>query len=228
MSAGPGFDLVIFDCDGVLVDSEALSCAVLAELLTELGCPTDGPEVARRFAGLTDRAIAAQVTAERGIVLPEDFARQVSRRAIAAFEGRLQAVPGAHEAVAAATGPRCVASNSGPARLERCLEIVGLRDRFPADGLFSSAQVAQPKPAPDLHLHAAAAFAAEPGRCVVIEDSATGVAAAVAAGMTAIGFVGAGHIENRHRHAARLREEGAGRVIDDLRDLSAALAVLAA
>ena len=221
------FDLVIFDGDGVLVDSEALSCQVLADLLTELGCPTDGVEVARRFAGLTDGAIAAQVAADRGIVLPDDFARQVSRRAVAAFEGRLEAVPGAHEAVAATAAPRCVASNSAPDRLERSLEIVGLRHHFPADGLYASALVDRPKPAPDLHLFAAAAQGADPARCVVIEDSATGVSAAVAAGMTVVGFVGAGHIEDQARHAERLRQVGASRVIDDLCDLTATLAALA-
>ena len=103
-----------------------------------------------------------------------------------------------------------------------------MRDHFPANGLFSSAMVARAKPAPDLHLHAAATFGADPARCVVIEDSATGVAAAVAAGMTAVGFVGAGHIEDREGHAARLRDAGAGRVIDDLRDLGTTLAALAA
>ncbi len=219
-------DLVIFDCDGVLIDSEALACQVLAELLSAHGYAIDGATAARRFAGFTDREVAAVVGTECGLALPGDFAEQASCRAMEAFEGRLLAVPGAEDALAATTGPRCVASNSLPDRLERALEITGLRRYFPPDGLFSSAMVASGKPAPDLHLLAASANGAEPARCVVVEDSVTGVTAAVAAGMPAVGFVGAGHVEDPELQTRRLREAGARMVIADLRDLSRTLASL--
>lgn len=219
-------DLVIFDCDGVLIDSEALSFQVLAELLSAHGCAIDSATAARRFVGFTDREVAAAVGRETGLALPEDFAEQAEARAIEAFAGRLLAVPGAEAALAETSGPKCVASNSLPERLERSLEITGLRHHFPPDGLFSSAMVAKGKPAPDLHLFAAAAHDAEPARCVVIEDSVTGVTGAVAAGIPVVGFVGAGHVEEPDLQAQRLREAGAQTVIADLRGLSDALASL--
>jgi len=221
-------DLVIFDCDGVLIDSEALSCGVVAEMLTEHGYPIDAHAAAARFAGLADREIAALVSQECGLAMPEDFAERVSARATLAFEGRLQAMPGAAAVLAGLPHRRCVASNSLPNRLARALEIAGLAVHFPPGALFSSAMVARGKPAPDLHLHAAAAMGAAPARCVVIEDSPTGVTAARVAGMAVIGFVGAGHIADRGAHADRLRAEGAARIAQRFEEIPEALAALAA
>ena len=216
--------LVIYDCDGVLIDSEALSCQVLAELLGEHGIDISGDEATRRFAGLTDREVGERVSAETGRDLPDDFAEQASLRAIQAFEGRLQPIPWADQVLRADLHPRCVASNSMPARLDRALQIVGLHQHFPENGLLSSALVAAGKPSPDLHLLAAERFGAVPASCVVLEDSPAGVTAAVTAGMTAIGFVGAGHLSDRKAQAAVLRRNGAQEVIEDFRQFPAVLA----
>jgi HAD superfamily hydrolase (TIGR01509 family) len=216
-------DLVIFDCDGVLIDSEALSCGVLAEVLTVHGYAIDAHAAAARFAGLTDREVARRVAEESGLAMPEDFAERVSERVTEVSEGRLQAMPGAAAVLAALEQRRCVASNSLPRRLARALEIAGLSGYFPPGSLFSSAMVAHGKPAPDLHLHAAATMGARPSRCVVIEDSATGVAAARAAGMPVIGFVGAGHIVDPAAHGEGLRAAGAASVVRRFEEIPEAL-----
>jgi HAD superfamily hydrolase (TIGR01509 family) len=209
--------LVIFDCDGVLVDSESLAFRAVAEELAPHGLTLAPLEAAARFAGYTDRDIARVVAAETGRALPDDFPARLQARAMALFEAELVAVPGAADALAAIALPRCVASNSPPERIERALRLVGLRDHFPAEGLFSADHVARPKPAPDLHRHVAQRMGAPAEACVVIEDSPTGVAAARAAGMAVIGFTGASHIPPGH--ARTLMEAGTGKVIDDLRRL---------
>ena len=211
------FELVIFDCDGVLIDSEALACRVVAETLSELGQAYGAAEIAARFAGFTDRDLATVIERERGVTLPSDFPEQVAARAVQLFETELQAIAGAEEVLEALPQPKCVASNSLPDRLARSLEIAGLRHFFGRDALFSAALVAQPKPAPDLHIYAAGVMGAAPARSVVIEDSPTGIAAARAAGMCAIGFTGASHV--REGHAEKLKEAGAHEVAACFQDL---------
>jgi len=202
-------ELFIFDCDGVLIDSEVLACRVVAEALADLGFRHSASEIELRFAGHTDEAIAEAVAAETGRAIPDDFPYRVARRAMTVLKTELKPVAGIEEVLANTLLPKCVASNSQPERLDYSLEVVGLRRHFPVTGLFSAALVREAKPAPDLHLHAAEAFGAAPERAVVIEDSETGVLAACAAGMTAVGFLGASHVkadQGERLHAAGARE----------------------
>lgn len=216
--------LVIFDCDGVLIDSEAIACRVLREALAEAGAHFGLDEVTERFAGWSDADVAAAVLEERGIALGDDFPLAVARRAVTAFERELRAVDGAPGLLEAFPWLKCVASNSVRERLERSLEIVGLRSLFPHGAIFSAEAVARPKPAPDLHLHAASRMGVTPDRCLVIEDSASGVRAARAAGIAVCGFTGAGH--SAPGQAERLRALGAFAVIDDLLDVPKIIASL--
>ena len=210
--------LLIFDCDGVLIDSEAIACRVVAEELADWGLSYDAGAVADRFAGYTDAAIAEVVTAETGVALPGDFPRRVQARALIAFETELQPLEGMAALLQADRGARCVASNAAQERLERALEIVGLSRFFEAGACFSAEQVARAKPAPDLHLHAAARMGFQPSEALVIEDSVTGVQAAAAAGIAVVGLLAASHIPDGQE--AALREAGARDVFASAGDLA--------
>ena len=208
--------LIIFDCDGVLVDSELLSARIEAEALGTAGIAITAEEMLGRFTGIASRDAYAILEAEQGIDLSVNFGERVLERIHAAFERELEAVRGIAAALAAIDLPVCVASSSEPARIERSLRIVGLEARF-AGNLFSAAMVARGKPAPDLFLHAASRMGVAPAACVVIEDSVPGVRASVAAGMRVIGFAGAGHCGPGH--GDRLRDAGAGIVLIDMANL---------
>lgn len=205
--------LVIFDLDGVLVDSELIAARAVAEVLSEHGAPLTTEEVVGRFAGLTDREIASVVERETGRRLPGNFDELADRRTMALFDGVLTAVPGAAETLPHIHVPICVASNSPPERVSRSLATVGLDRFFTDQTLFSALTVERPKPAPDIYLHAADRMTVAVQDCLVVEDSPTGVRAAVAAGMTVLGFVGAGHIADREAHGAGLRAEGASAIL---------------
>ena len=154
---------------------------------------------------------------EHGIPIPDDYETHVNALIDSHCETSLVATPGTPEALAALGVPVCVASSGIPKRIRTSLRIVGLLDRF-APHLFSATMVARGKPAPDLFLHAARSMGAAPARCLVVEDSAPGIQAAIAAGMTAIGFCGGRHC--RPDHADFLRQHGATDTISDMRDLS--------
>jgi HAD superfamily hydrolase (TIGR01509 family) len=185
------FDLVIFDCDGVLVDSERLSIRLDAVLLERLGWPMSESEVVERFVGRTDAAMRAEIEAHLG----RDIGRQweaFGQEYIKLFAAELRPVEGvaaAVDAIQAAGFATCVASSGGHEKIRRNLALTGLRDRF-GERIFSGDDVEHGKPAPDLFLHTAAAMGVEPARCAVIEDSRHGVAAARAAGMWAFGYDG--------------------------------------
>ena len=210
--------LLIFDSDGVLLDSELVACRVVAEELREWGLDFYGRSVAERFAGYTDAAIARTVTEETGMRLPEDFPARVQARALRAFETELRPVQGMEALLKRDSGPRCVASNAAQHRLERALELVGLAGYFPPGALFSAEQVARAKPAPDLHLHAAKVMGFQPADCLVIEDSVTGVQGARAAGMRCAGLVAASHAPEGQ--TGLLAEAGAEPVFTSVADLS--------
>jgi HAD superfamily hydrolase (TIGR01509 family) len=215
-----GAELIIFDCDGVLVDSEMIGCRVEAEVFTAAGFPIEAEEIRRRFIGISFKDQIATLERERGWRVPEPLIQRV-REAITAAHGReLTAIAGVADALTAIAQPVCVASSSLPERIRHSLGLVGLVDRFHPN-LFSSAMVERGKPAPDLFLHAARAMGAEPKSCVVVEDSVYGVTAARAAGMRAFGFAGASHC--RAGHGALLAEAGAHRVFEDMRRLPALL-----
>jgi HAD superfamily hydrolase (TIGR01509 family) len=213
-------DLVIFDCDGVLIDSELIGARVEAAELGRVGMPLAEAEILTRFLGMSAEAMYAALEAEHGRALPQGFAATVQAAIDAAFERDLQVIPGIHETLDRLPMASCVASSSTLARLRHSLGLTGLYARF-APHVFSAEQVARGKPAPDLFLHAAAAMGGAPARCLVIEDSSSGVRGAVAAGMRVWGFVGGGHCADGH--AARLREAGAARVFDRMPDLPALL-----
>lgn len=215
------YDLIIFDCDGVLVDSEALAAQVWAEFLSEFGVTRSPEELGARYAGMTDAALGRKITEETGVALPAEVPQLIEERANDLFDRELTAIDGVADFLAKDNRPRCVCSNSGPARLRRSLETTGLAGLFDANRIFSAALVAQPKPAADLHLHAASTCGADPARCLVIEDSATGVQAARAAGMGVLGFVGASHLGDAQADA--LRKAGAGRIFTHMRELAALL-----
>ena len=180
---------MIFDNDGVLVDSERLANGILAELLTEAGLPYTLDDAVREFMGGTLARVRTSAEPRLGRALPEDFEDSYHQRLFAAF-ARLQPVPGIPQvldSLARVGTPYCVASSGTHERIRTALTVTGLLDRF--DGrVFSADDVEHGKPAPDLFLHAASSMGVEPDGCVVIEDSPLGVAAALAAGMTVLGY----------------------------------------
>ena len=184
------WELVIFDNDGVLVDSERVANQVLARLLTDVWRPTSFEECVRTYLGGTIERVRAMVEAESGRRLPDGFEDRYHRELFAGFDSGLVAVPGAAAVVEDLVGAGtrfCVASSGTRERIRRTLDQVGLWDRF-AGRAFSAEEVPQGKPAPDLFLHAAAAMGADPATTVVVEDSPLGIEAARAAGMAVIGF----------------------------------------
>ncbi|MBN9062562.1 MAG: hydrolase [Rhizobiales bacterium 65-9] len=220
--------LMIFDCDGVLVDSEHLACAVEAEYLTSLGMPFTVEDVARRFVGLNMRDMIAALTSEFGARVPAEFQDELRRRTTARLQAELTAIEGVREAIEAISLPRCVASSSSPARIASSLTTAKLIDLFEPSHLFSSTMVARGKPAPDVFLHAAREMGVGAERCVVIEDSIPGVTAAIAAGMRVIGFTGGTHVRDKAAHGAALRAVGAHRIADHMREAPALVGAFAA
>ncbi|WMD21740.1 HAD family phosphatase [Achromobacter seleniivolatilans] len=211
--------LVIFDCDGVLIDSEIIAAHAQSRALAEHGISITPEEAAHRFAGIPDADMWQTLQTEHACTLPEGFARHYADRLEETFRQELRALPHVHETLAElrARGLEiCVASSSTPPKLEAALKLVGLWDAF-APNVFSTAQVAHGKPAPDVFLFAARQMRTAILDCVVVEDSVPGVRAARAARMRAIGFVGAAH--NGPDQRQRLLDEGASEVIDDLSQL---------
>ena len=182
-----GLELVIFDCDGVLVDTERIANQALADLVTEVGLPTSLEDSLDTFMGRSLADIVVDVEDRLGRSVGDDFADRYYARIFAVFDQGVDAIPGVEAVLADLRWPCCVASNGPHAKMERTLSGSGLA-RFVDGRVFSAHDVAQGKPAPDLFLHAAAALGAEPGRCVVVEDSVHGVEAAVAAGMDVLGY----------------------------------------
>jgi HAD superfamily hydrolase (TIGR01509 family) len=179
--------LVIFDCDGVLVDSERLSHGVLHEMLAELGATLSFDETVFRFIGTSIHECLARATQVVGRPLPDDFSAQFARRTKTAFEASLGAVQGIEALLNSMTTRFCVASNGNRAKVNFTLGHTGLLPRFEGR-IFTAEDVAQPKPAPDLFLLAARMMGADPNSTTVVEDTPTGIVAAKRAGMKAIGF----------------------------------------
>lgn len=208
----PGFDALIFDCDGVLVDSEVIAIECEREILAVWGLDYPFETFVQRFVGLHNRDFHNAIAADAqlaGLSLPEDFRTALHANHWTRFEAELKAITGVIDVVAAFPGVRAVASSSEADKLVRKLEIAGLHDTF-APNVYSSDLVANGKPAPDLFLLAAERIGARPEACLVIEDSVNGVKAARAAGMTAWGFTGGGHADEGL--TGRLHAAGAHRV----------------
>jgi HAD superfamily hydrolase (TIGR01509 family) len=182
-------ELVIFDCDGVLVDSERLAVRVEATLLAELGWPLSQAEVIERFMGRSQAFMLQAIQERLGGRLPDGWQDLLDRRYRAAFAAELTPVDGVVEALDRIAIPTCVASGGSHQMLRHTLGLTGLYERFQGR-IFSAGEVAEGKPAPDLFLHAAARMGAEPAACAVVEDSRYGVEAARAAGMRAFAYTG--------------------------------------
>lgn len=186
-------DLIIFDCDGVLIDSEIISARMLVAELDRLGVRIDLPYVARHFLGRSYPTVMATIRREFGLDLPPDFEDRYRTRLLEAFQRDLTIMPGVAEVLTRLDLPFCVATSSSPRRAEMSLRLVGLWDLC-GDRLFTASQVARGKPEPDLFLFAADRMGAAPGNCLVIEDSLTGIRAARAAGMAVWRFTGGSHM----------------------------------
>ena len=182
------FDLVIFDLDGTLVDSEGISNRVLHRHLAALGVPMTLDEVEAAFIGLSLPSCYQHIADTHGIVIDDAaFTPILQAETFACYETELKPMPGVREALAAITLPKCVASSSERAKIAFSLRLTGL-DGFFDDRIFSGREVANPKPAPDVFLHAAGVLGVDPARCAVIEDSRFGIAAGMAAGMTVFAY----------------------------------------
>jgi len=217
----PNIDLIIFDCDGVLVDSEVISCRAHAETLTRHGYPITAEQVLERFLGRSMRQATIEVEAELGRSLPDDFSSQTYAEIFRLFATSLEATPHIGEALAQIALPVCVASSGPPEKISASLNRVGLYERF-APHIFSAVQVRHGKPAPDLFLFAAEQMQTAPARCLVIEDSVAGIAGAIAAGMLVLGFHGGSHC--RPGYGDSLRAAGATATFDDMRQLPVLIA----
>jgi beta-phosphoglucomutase-like phosphatase (HAD superfamily) len=210
------FDLIIFDCDGVLVDSEVISCRAHAETLTRHGYPITADEVLNRFLGVSDREARLMIENEISRKLPNDFESQVKQATLQFYADDLRAISYVGEAIAAIGLPKCVASSGTPEKIRHGLTCAGLYDQL-APHIFSASEVKRGKPAPDLFLFAAEQMRAAPAQCLVIEDSIPGVTGAVAAGMTVLGFHGCSHCPPGH--GGTLRAAGAIMTFEDMRQL---------
>ncbi|MGF9566530.1 HAD family hydrolase [Neorhizobium sp. JUb45] len=221
-----GFDLIIFDCDGVLVDSEIIAAQVESRLLTEAGYPISTEEMGERFAGLTWRDILLQVEKEADIPLSASLLDKSEKLLDARLARDVKVIDGVKFALARLTTQRCICSNSSSARLEMMLTKVGLKPYF-ENHIYSAKDLGpdRVKPKPDIFLHGAKQFNVAPERCLVIEDSSHGVHGARAAGMRVIGFTGASH--TYPSHADKLTDAGAETVISRMIELPAMVAALA-
>lgn len=217
---------LIFDCDGVLVDSETLSVTELGITLREAGAPVSDGDIYGRMIGRSIDQIVAMVRDETGVdasALIPDYRARLAQR----FQTELLPIPGIGDAIRAMGDlPRAVASSSRPARIQQMLVLTGLRDLF-GDHVYSATQVQHGKPAPDLFLMAADRLGVAPTDCIVIEDSPAGLRAAKAAGMRSIGFLGGSHARAAHL-AQRLPELAPDLIVADAGELPQAVARLSA
>ncbi len=212
--------MVIFDCNGVLVDSEPIASAVLADALMRVGLSLSVEAVARVFHGRRTADIVRSIEQHTKRPLPPDFSDELAANTLKRLAEELRAVPHAAHALTWIRGPKAVASSSPLDRIRTSLEVTGLL-RFFEPRLFSGSNVANGKPAPDLFLLAAKTLRINPADCIVVEDSVAGITAASAAGMRPIGFVGRNPVEGAL--ANDLRAAGARAVVADMRALKATI-----
>jgi HAD superfamily hydrolase (TIGR01509 family) len=221
-----GFDLIIFDCDGVLVDSEIIAADVESRLLTESGYPISAEEMGERFAGMTWENILFQVEREASIPISASLFDKSEQLVDMRLEQEVTAIPGVEFAIARLAMKHCICSTSSTKRLDMMLGKVGLKKLFAPD-IFSAKDLGanRVKPKPDIFLHGAKQMGVPTEKTVVVEDSVHGVHAARAAGMRVIGFTGASH--TYPSHADKLTDAGAETVISRMTDLPGVVAALA-
>ncbi|MGR6431756.1 HAD family hydrolase [Rhizobium sp. PAMB 3182] len=213
-----GFDLIIFDCDGVLVDSEIIAAQVESKLLTEAGYPISVEEMGERFSGMTWKHILLAIESEASIPLSASLLDKSEKLLDDRLARDVRVIEGVGQAIMRLSGPRCICSNSSSHRLDMMLTKTGLKPLF-APHIFSAKDLGadRVKPKPDIFLHGASQFDAKPENTLVIEDSVHGIHGARAAGMRVIGFTGGSH--TFPSHADRLMDAGAETVISRMSDL---------
>lgn len=216
-------DLVIFDCDGVLIESEVIAARVESEALAQLGYSITPKEMVQRFAGMSTQKIYTLMREDYGYALPDNHADIVRARILEEFHTTLQPVEGVAEILHVLDVPVCVASSSVPDKLRLGLTVTGLVKYFDPH-LFSASMVSRGKPAPDLFLFAAQKMGVDLECCLVIEDSVPGIQAAKAAGIKVFGFCGGEHCADGH--GDKLRDNGADYVFSDMRELPALIGAL--
>lgn len=194
--------LVIFDCDGVLVDSEYLSASVLIDVFSTIGIEIDLPFVYANFVGHSFATVAASYARLHGCNVSETFEQDYRNKLLESFVGRLQPMTGVIQVLNQLAVPYCLASGSSPTRVTASLLIAGLQERF-ANRIFTTSMVRNGKPSPDIFLLAAKSFGVLPQNCLVIEDSTTGIAAAKAAGMQVWHFTGGIHFNHGYEKVAQ-------------------------
>jgi len=204
-------ELVIFDCDGVLVDSERITNQIFCTMLNELGVPVTLEDMFERFVGLSMPQCVALITDMHGSPPPESFVPELRARADEALKNQIKPIPGVADALKGLSVPYCVASSGEHAKIRLTLGATGLLQYFEGR-IFSVADVQRPKPAPDIFLFAAHRLGKSPERCAVVEDTPTGVRAAIAAGMYVFGF-------SLNTPERRLRDAGAHEVFSEMQML---------
>ena len=217
--------LVIFDCDGVLVDSEMIASRQLAAFLSELGRPTTAAECRATFTGMSIKSVGEHVRRDWDMALPLDFVEQLRLRDIDAFARELKPIPGVAsmlDKLSSSQTAICVASSGTPEKIRHSLTITGLLNFFNGN-LFSASQVTHGKPAPDLFELAAYEMGVQPGQAIVIEDAAPGVQGGVAAGMKVFGFTGGSHCTDQTPD--QLREAGAAAVYGSMEEVLAQVTI---
>jgi HAD superfamily hydrolase (TIGR01509 family) len=210
--------LIIFDCDGVLVDSEPIAHGLLAQMMTDLGHPMSTAESVQKFTGRSLVDTLPLIEDVLGRSIPDQIGQHYSRLLLERLRRDLKPIAGVKKAVAMLRYPRCVASSSSLERIHLSLEVTGLAALF-GSNVFSATQVTHGKPAPDLYLFAATKMAVAPKDCVVIEDSSLGVTAGRAAGMKVIGFIGGAH--SMGDAARNLASAGAYAIVSSMAELPA-------
>ncbi|MEM1039744.1 MAG: HAD family hydrolase [Pseudomonadota bacterium] len=221
----PDCELVIFDCDGTLMDSEVIASQVETEIINEYGAKLTVEEFGKRFAGTSTQYVRQVMEEELGRHFPDDHDATVEKAMLERLWREVKPVAGAVAVLDMFDQPRCVCSNASMEKVKLELTRAELWDRF-RPYVFSAKDMddIQSKPAPDLFLHAAKEFGVEPATCLVVEDSVSGVQAGVAAGMRTIGFTGGSHTHSGH--ADQLTEAGAETVLNKLTDVPAVIAIL--
>ena len=207
---------VIFDCDGVLVDSEILASQVSLRMLEPYGFKMSPPEYAKAFAGKVEQDILSLIQQNYQIELPDDFLSKLRLEIEHALDHDLQPIPGVKETIGEIPVTKAVVSNSRLARVISSLKLAGLTEAF-GKKIFSAEMVEHPKPAPDVYLLAASELGVDPAQCLVVEDSQSGVMAAHRAGMQVIGFLAASHIPEGHDQT--VRKEGAYATASSMKEL---------
>lgn len=216
------YKAIIWDCDGVLIDSEAIACAVAAEALVTLGYKISTEDFIDRFMGKSDKQVFAEIAQETGLQLEEAFRNsKATEKTKELFNGSLKAIAGIAEALKSFSVPMAVASGSSPARLEHSLTLTALISYFNGH-IYSAEHVKNGKPAPDVFLHAAQNLGVKPEECLVIEDGIHGITGAKAAGMDVFAFTGGSHITEKLRQ--KIAALAPTKIFADMRALPALLA----